>query len=127
MLNLQVASWSRPVSRAGVERAARALGVSSTDLALFAATESLRSFFEHAQSDTPDSILITARAASERFLYTFAEGNGKDYKKSQTGGNYVLFLRCCKYTISVLRHTYLLLNKYENQKIFLNGLEFSIL
>ncbi|XP_039749563.1 uncharacterized protein LOC120626223 isoform X2 [Pararge aegeria] len=88
----KVTSWSRPVSRAGIERAARALGVSSTDLALFAATESLRAFFEHAQSDTPDSILITARAASERFLYTFSEGNGKDYKKSQTGGMVCLSL-----------------------------------
>ncbi|XP_023941810.1 uncharacterized protein LOC112048508 [Bicyclus anynana] len=88
----KVASWSRPVSRASIERAARALGVSSTDLALFAATESLRLFFQHAESDTPDSILITARAASERFLYTFAEGNGKDYKKSQTGGMVCLSL-----------------------------------
>ncbi|XP_069358163.1 uncharacterized protein [Maniola hyperantus] len=88
----KVTSWSRPVSRAGVERAARALGVSTTDLALFAATEALRAFFEQAQSDTPDSILITARAASERFLYTFAEGNGKDYKKSQTGGMVCLSL-----------------------------------
>lgn len=85
-LKLQVASFSRPIPRADIDRAARALGVSSTDVALFAATESLRAFFENAQSDTPDSILVTARAACEDFLYTFAEGNGKNYKKSQTGG-----------------------------------------
>ncbi|CAK1545870.1 unnamed protein product [Leptosia nina] len=82
----KVASFSRPIPRANIDRAARALGVSSTDIALFAATESLRAFFEHAQSDTPDSILVSARAACEDFLYTFAEGNGKKYKKYQTGG-----------------------------------------
>lgn len=89
---LKVAAWSRPVSRAGMERAARALGVSSSDVALYAATEALRAFFEGAESDTPDSVLITARAASEDFLYTFAEGNGKNYKKSQTGGKFHFFL-----------------------------------
>ncbi|XP_022118554.2 uncharacterized protein LOC110995611 isoform X1 [Pieris rapae] len=82
----KVASFSRPVPRVDIDRAARALGVSSTDIALFAATESLRAFFENAQSETPDSILVSARAACEDFLYTFAEGNGKNYKKSQTGG-----------------------------------------
>lgn len=88
--NFQVAAWSRPVSRAGMERAARALGVSSSDVALYAATEALRAFFEGTESETPDSVLITARAASEDFLYTFVEGNGKNYKKSQTGGNYMV-------------------------------------
>ncbi|CAH0729257.1 unnamed protein product, partial [Brenthis ino] len=88
----KVTAWSRPVSRAGMERAARALGVSSSDVALYAATEALRAFFEGAESDTPDSVLITARAASEDFLYTFAEGNGKNYKKSQTGGMICLAL-----------------------------------
>ncbi|XP_046962959.1 uncharacterized protein LOC124532230 [Vanessa cardui] len=88
----KVTSWSRPVSRAGMERAARALGVSSTDIALFAATEALRSFFEQTQTDIPDSVFTTARAASEDFLYTFAEGNGKNYKKSQTGGMICLSL-----------------------------------
>ncbi|XP_050343594.1 uncharacterized protein LOC126769097 isoform X2 [Nymphalis io] len=88
----KVTSWSRPVPRAGMERAARALGVSSTDIALFAAIEALRSFFEHTQTDIPDSVLITARAASEDFLYTFAEGDGKSYKKSQTGGMVCLSL-----------------------------------
>lgn len=79
-------AWSRPVSRAGIERAARALGVSSTDIALYAATEGLRAFLENAHTDTPDVILTTARAASEDFLFAFAEGQGKSYKKSQTGG-----------------------------------------
>lgn len=82
----KVAAWSRPVSRASIERAARALGVSSTDIALYGATEALRSFFEQSQTSTPEMILTTARAASEDFLFTFAEGQGKDYKKSMTGG-----------------------------------------
>lgn len=74
--------------RAGIERAARALGVSATDIALYAATDGLRAYFEQAQSDRPEVVLTTARAASEDFLFTFAEGNGKSYKKSQTGGKY---------------------------------------
>lgn len=84
----KVAAWSRPVSRTSIERAARALGVSSTDIALYGATEALRSFFEHSQTPPPEIILTTARAASEDFLFTFAEGQGKDYKKSMTGGNF---------------------------------------
>lgn len=82
----QVISWSRPVSRTAIERVARALGVSSTDVVLFAATDALRAFFEQAHGDPPDIVLTTARAASEDFLFTFAEGQGKMYKKSQTGG-----------------------------------------
>ncbi|KAJ0178910.1 hypothetical protein K1T71_005685 [Dendrolimus kikuchii] len=88
----KVAWWSRPVSRAGVERAARALGVSCTDIALFAATDALRAFFEHAQAQSPETILTTARAADEHFLFTFAEGQGKLYKKSHTGGMICLSL-----------------------------------
>lgn len=82
-------AWSRPVSRAGIERAARALGVSSTDVTLYAATEALRAFLENTHTDTPDVILTTARAASEDFLFAFAEGQGKSYKKSQTGGEFL--------------------------------------
>lgn len=82
----KVAAWSRPVSRAGIERAARALGVSSTDVALYAATDALRAFFEQAQCEPPEVILATARAASDDFLFAFAEGQGKNYKKSVTGG-----------------------------------------
>ncbi|XP_026737587.1 uncharacterized protein LOC113500874 [Trichoplusia ni] len=82
----KVTACSRPVPRAGIERAARALAVSPTDIALYAATEALRAFFEQAQAPPPDIVLSTARAAHEDFLYTFAEGNGKTYKKSQTGG-----------------------------------------
>ncbi|CAG4919034.1 unnamed protein product [Colias eurytheme] len=88
----KVTSWSRPVPRANIDRAARALGVSSTDIALFAATEALRAFFEQSQCATPDSVLVTARAACEDFLFTFAEGNGKNYKKSKTGGMVCLSL-----------------------------------
>lgn len=83
---MKVTACSRPVPRAGIERAARALAVSPTDIALYAATEALRAFFEQAQAPPPDIVLSTARAAHEDFLYTFAEGNGKTYKKSQTGG-----------------------------------------
>ncbi|CAF4815135.1 unnamed protein product [Pieris macdunnoughi] len=36
----KVASFSRPIPRADIDRATCALGVSSTDIALFAATES---------------------------------------------------------------------------------------
>ncbi|XP_075971509.1 uncharacterized protein LOC142973562 [Anticarsia gemmatalis] len=82
----KVTAWSRPVSRAGIERAARALAVSSTDIALYAATESVRALFEHSHCDPPNYVLATARAAPDDFLFTFAEGNGKSYKKSQTGG-----------------------------------------
>ncbi|RVE43849.1 hypothetical protein evm_011517 [Chilo suppressalis] len=82
----KVVAWSRPIPRAGVERAARALGVSSTDVALYAATEALRAYFEQAQANTPETVLTTARAATEDFLFTFAEGNGKRYKKYHTGG-----------------------------------------
>lgn len=85
-LIFKVTSWSQPVSRAGMERAARALGVSSTDIALFAATEALRAYFEHAQKETPDTVPLTARAASEDFLFTFSEGDGKKIKKDHTGG-----------------------------------------
>lgn len=88
----KVAWWSRPVSRAGVERAARALGVSCTDISLFAATDALRAFFEHAQAQTPETVLTTARAADKHFLFTFAEGQGKIYKKSHTGGMICLAL-----------------------------------
>ncbi|KAJ8733425.1 hypothetical protein PYW08_001723 [Mythimna loreyi] len=88
----KVTAWSRPVPRAGVERAARALDVSSTDIALYAATEALRAFFENAQSHPPETVLTTARAAHEDFLYTFAEGHGKSYKKSQSGGMICLAL-----------------------------------
>lgn len=87
-----MAAWSRPVSRAGVERSARALGVSTTDVVLYAATEALRSYFEQAHAESPEIILTTARAASEDFLFTFAEGDGKEYKKSQTGGMVCLSL-----------------------------------
>lgn len=73
-----------------MERAARALGVSSTDIALYAATESLRAFLQSAHTSTPDVILTTARAATEDFLFTFAEGNGRTYKKSQSGGKFML-------------------------------------
>ncbi|KAM3967347.1 uncharacterized protein ACR2FA_011692 [Aphomia sociella] len=82
----KVAAWSRPVSRAAIERVARALGVSSTDVALYATTDALRAFFEQTQCEMPEVILTTARAASEDFLFAFAEGQGKDYKKSKTGG-----------------------------------------
>lgn len=88
----KVISWSRPVSRSAIERVARALGVSSTDVVLFAATDALRAFFEQAHGDPPDIVLTTARAASEDFLFTFAEGQGKMYKKSQTGGMVCLTL-----------------------------------
>ncbi|XP_063824081.1 uncharacterized protein LOC135073812 [Ostrinia nubilalis] len=88
----KVIAWSRPVPRAGIERAARALGVSSTDIALYAATDGLRAYFEQAQQDKPEVVLTTARAASEDFLFAFAEGNGKSYKKSQTGGMICLSL-----------------------------------
>ncbi|KAF9800487.1 hypothetical protein SFRURICE_013039 [Spodoptera frugiperda] len=88
----KVTAWSRPVPRAGVERAARALDVSSTDIALFAVTEALRAFFDNSQSHSPETVLTTARAAHEDFLYTFAEGHGKSYKKSQTGGMVCLSL-----------------------------------
>lgn len=86
IINFQVASWSRPIPRAGLERAARALGVTSTDIALYAATESLRACLENAHTGTPDAILTTARAATQDFLFAFAEGNGRTYKKSQSGG-----------------------------------------
>ncbi|KAL4708318.1 hypothetical protein ACJJTC_007724 [Scirpophaga incertulas] len=82
----KVIAWSKPVPRASVERAARALGVSPTDIALYAATEALRAYFEHVQANTPEFVLCTARAASEDFLFSFAEGNGKIYKKYHTGG-----------------------------------------
>lgn len=85
-LHLQVVSWSKPVSRTSIDRAARALGVSSTDIALYAATEALRAYFEQTNNAAPETVLATARAASEDFLFTFAEGDGKNYKKSQTGG-----------------------------------------
>ncbi|KAG6455398.1 uncharacterized protein LOC115446888 isoform X2 [Manduca sexta] len=88
----KVAAWSKPVSREGVERAARALGVSCTDIALFAATDALRAFFEQAHAHPPEVVLTTARAASEEFLFTFSEGQGKMYKKSQTGGMICLAL-----------------------------------
>ncbi|XP_053603817.1 uncharacterized protein LOC128671395 [Plodia interpunctella] len=88
----KVAAWSRPVPRAGIERAARALGVSSTDVALFAATDGIRAFFEQAHAEPPETVLTTARAASEDFLFTFAEGHGKRIKKSQTGGMICLSL-----------------------------------
>lgn len=81
-----MAAWSKPVSRAGIDRAARALGVSSTDLSLFAATEGLRAYFEQTHNTPPEVVLTTARAATEDFLFTFAEGDGKKIKKSQTGG-----------------------------------------
>lgn len=87
---LQVAAWSRPVARASIERAARALGVSPTDIAIFGVTEGLRAFFEQTQADAPEVVLTTARAASEDFLYTFAEGHGKTYKKSMTGGEWFI-------------------------------------
>ncbi|KAI8424160.1 hypothetical protein MSG28_002750 [Choristoneura fumiferana] len=88
----KVASWSRPVSRASMERAARALGVSSSDVALYAATEALRAFFDLSHNRAPETVLTTARAATEDFLFTFAEGDGKKYKKSQTGGMVCLSL-----------------------------------
>lgn len=72
-----------------MERVARALGVSCTDIALFAATDALRAFYEHSRVNPPETILTTARAASEDFLFTFAEGHGKIYKKSQTGGMFI--------------------------------------
>lgn len=75
-----------------MERAARALGVSTTDVLLYAATEALRSYFEQAHAESPEVILTTARAATEDFLFTFAEGDGKEYKKSQTGGR-ILFIK----------------------------------
>lgn len=84
----QVVSWSRPIPRSSIERSGRALGVSATDVALFAATDAIRAVFDSAQVDTPDYVLTTARAAPEEFLFTFAEGDGKEYKKSQTGGTY---------------------------------------
>lgn len=71
-----------------MERAARALGVSSTDVTLFAATEALRSVFEHTQTQAPEVVLTTARAASEDSLFTFAEGQGKSHKKALTGGKF---------------------------------------
>ncbi|CAB3236836.1 unnamed protein product [Arctia plantaginis] len=82
----KVAAWSRPVERAGIERAARALAVSSTDIALYAATEAVRAFFEYSHTEPPNYVLATARAAPDDFLFTFAQGHGKSYKKSQTGG-----------------------------------------
>ncbi|CAH2071576.1 unnamed protein product, partial [Iphiclides podalirius] len=88
----KVVSWSRPVPRASIERTGRALGVSATDVALFAATDAVRALFESAQGDTPDYVLATARAAPEEFLFTFAEGDGKEYKKSHTGGMVCLTL-----------------------------------
>nr|XP_049694565.1 uncharacterized protein LOC110383941 [Helicoverpa armigera]XP_049694566.1 uncharacterized protein LOC110383941 [Helicoverpa armigera] len=88
----KVTAWSKPVPRAGIERVARALDVSSSDIALYAATEALRAFFENAQNYSPDHVLTTARAAHEDFLYTFAEGHGKSHKKSQTGGMVCLSL-----------------------------------
>ncbi|XP_048479089.1 uncharacterized protein LOC105380624 [Plutella xylostella] len=88
----KVAAWSKPVSRAGIDRAARALGVSSTDLSLFAATEGLRAYFEQTHNTPPEVVLTTARAATEDFLFTFAEGDGKKIKKSQTGGMVCLTL-----------------------------------
>lgn len=86
MCNFQVAAWSRPVSRAAIERTASALGVSATDIMMYAVTEALRMYFEQAHEESPEFILATARAASEDFLFTFAEGDGKEYKKSQSGG-----------------------------------------
>ncbi|CAK1598615.1 unnamed protein product [Parnassius mnemosyne] len=88
----KVVSWSRPIPRVSIERSGRALGVSSTDVALFAATDALRAFFHSVQSEAPDYVLTTARAAPEEFLFTFAEGDGKQYKKSQTGGMVCLSL-----------------------------------
>ncbi|CAG9134359.1 unnamed protein product [Plutella xylostella] len=38
----KVAAWSKPVSRAGIDRRGARSRVSSTDLSLFAATEGLR-------------------------------------------------------------------------------------
>ncbi|VVC87204.1 unnamed protein product [Leptidea sinapis] len=92
VLRVFVTSWSRSVPRSSIERAARALGVSSTDISLFATTESLRALFEQTSSVIPDTILVTARAASEDFLYAFAEGNGKRNKKSQDTGMVCLSL-----------------------------------
>ncbi|XP_068631266.1 uncharacterized protein [Battus philenor] len=88
----KVVSWSRPISRESIERCGRALGVSSTDVVLYAATDAIRAFFDNAQSETPEFVLTTARAAPEEFLFTFAEGNGKEYKKSHTGGMICLSL-----------------------------------
>ncbi|GBP37963.1 hypothetical protein EVAR_84950_1 [Eumeta japonica] len=88
----KVTAWSQPVSRTGVERAARALGVSTTDVALYAATEALRAYFEHVSALPPDVVLATARAHTQDFLFTFAEGEGKYFKKSQTGGMVCLTL-----------------------------------
>lgn len=88
----KVAAWSQPVPRAGIERAARALAVSSTDITLYAATEAVRAFLEHSNTELPQYVLTTARAAPDDFLFTFAEGNGKNYKKSQTGGMVCLSL-----------------------------------
>lgn len=73
--------------RARLERAARALGVSGTDVALYAAADSLRAVLHHAHATAPDTILTTARAATQDFLFVFADGNGRTYKKSQSGGN----------------------------------------
>lgn len=79
-------AWSRPVARADVERAAHALGVPAAGVALHAAAGAVRAFFEHAHAPVPEHVLTTARAAGEDFLFAFAEGQGKSYKKSQTGG-----------------------------------------
>ncbi|CAG4991936.1 unnamed protein product [Parnassius apollo] len=88
----KVVSWSRPIPRVSIERARQALGVSSTDIALFAATDAMRAFFHSLQSEAPDCVLTTARAAPEEFLFTFAEGDGKQYKKAHTGGMVCLSL-----------------------------------
>lgn len=62
--------------------------MSITDVVLYAATEALRSYFEQVHGESPEVILTTARAATEDFLFTFAEGEGKKIKKSQTGGSF---------------------------------------
>lgn len=85
-------AWSKPVPRASIDRAARALGVCSTDISLYASAEALRAYFEQTNNTAPETVLITARAATEDFLFTFAEGDGKKYKKSQTGGKVVVYL-----------------------------------
>ncbi|KPJ02853.1 hypothetical protein RR46_02780 [Papilio xuthus] len=88
----KVVSWSRPIPRSSIERSGRALGVSATDVALYAATDAIRAVFDSAQGDTPNYVLTTARAAPEEFLFTFAEGDGKEYKKSHAGGMICLSL-----------------------------------
>lgn len=88
----KVTSWSAPVSAALVNAVARQLGVSDTDVMLYATVGGLQQHFVESNLPVPEQILTTARAATQEFLLSSSEGNGKYYKKTQTGAMVCLSL-----------------------------------